>query len=87
MASAARRSGCLAGGKRTKPKTPYLTREQAQGGLEWIVANLGAKQDQLRVYECRYSDPDDPHFHVGHKPGEARHNYGRMPADGGNWRR
>lgn len=87
MASAAAKSGCLGGAKRSKPKTQYPDRESGQRALEWIVANLGARREDLRVYECRYSPVGEPHFHVGHKPGETQRQYGRMPADGGNHRR
>lgn len=87
MASLGRKKGCLAGGRREKPKTPYPSRESAQAGLEWMVENLGALREQLRVYECRYSPRYDPHFHVGHPPDKARRNHGRMPARGGNHRR
>lgn len=77
MTTAAQRSGCLAGGRRDKPKHEYPTREDGQRGLEWMVQNLGAPREVLRVYQCRYSSDADPHFHVGHKPGETRKQYGR----------
>jgi hypothetical protein len=41
----------------------------------------------LRTYQCRYSPADEPHWHVGHIPGEAQKQYGRMPLDGGNHKR
>jgi hypothetical protein len=84
---AAAKSGCVGGAKRTKSKTKYPNRDLAQRGLEWIVEVLGARREDLRVYECRYAPPGEPHFHVGHKPGETQKQYGRMPADGGNHRR
>lgn len=87
MASAAAKRGCVGGAKRGKAKTRYPTRDVAQRALEWMVDNLSARGEDLRVYECRYSPVGDPHFHVGHKPGETQKQYGRMPADGGNHRR
>jgi hypothetical protein len=85
--SAGQRYGCLEGGTRKKPKTRCPSREAAQAQLDWMVENLMAVRALLRVYECRYSDPGVPHFHVGRKPKEAHTQYGRIPATGRNHRR
>lgn len=85
--SAGQKRGCLEGGHRIRPKTEYRSLDAARRGLDWMVENLLAIRENLRAYECRYSPADDPHFHVGRKPGEVRKQYGRMPADGGNHRR
>lgn len=87
MASAAQKRGCLAGGKRTKPKTSYPDADAADRGLDWMVENLGARREQMRAYQCRYSPAHDPHWHVGHIPGDAQKHYGRMPQRGGRHRR
>ncbi len=71
------RAGCREGGKGGSPKRAYPTREQAQSGLEWMVDNMGTSRERVRVYECRYSPPGEPHFHVGKKPIPDRRNYGR----------
>lgn len=86
MLNKGEKRGCI-GGREGRRKTQYDDRDSAQQGLEWMVDNLGAVRDLLRVYECRYSaDPLRPHFHVGHKPGEVA-NYGRMPEGKNNHRR
>jgi hypothetical protein len=73
MASNGERKGCFGGIKNgDRPKTAHSSRDSAQRQLEWMVTNLGSYREQLRVYECRYAPADEPHFHVGHKPGSKR---------------
>jgi hypothetical protein len=89
MAGESERKGCLAGGTAKKPKHRYPSAPAAWSGLRWMVEYLGCHKDSMRVYQCRYSPANDPHWHVGHKPRETgqRQQYGRMPEDGGNHRR
>jgi hypothetical protein len=80
--SVSKKTGCEMGGRDKKePKHIYPTRDDAQRGLEWMVANMGVARDRVRVYECRYSDPGKPHFHVGRKPIAHRRNHGRRDND------
>lgn len=85
--TAGQKRGCLEGGARTKPKTRLPSLEAAYVQIEWMVENLTAVREHLRAYESRYSDPGEPHFHVGRIPVQERKQYGRMPAVGGNHRR
>ena len=76
----ARQKGCW-GSNPDRPKARFRTRTAADDFRDWLINTKGASPVLLTTYSCRYAPQGEPHYHVGHLPGEVQ-NYGRMPERG-----